>query len=115
MSQRALRVAELIKQEVSQLLHRGLKDPRIGFVTVTDVEVTGDLRNAKIFVSVYGSEEQKQASMEGLRAATGFVRKEVGKYLRLRHTPEMAFYFDQSVEYGAKINTLLEDIKRNEG
>ena len=114
MSQRAKRVGELIKQEISQLLQRGLKDPRVGFVTVTDVDVTGDLRNATVYVSVFGNEKQKRDSMEGLEAATGFIRREVGKYLRLRYTPELAFKFDESIEYGAHINTVLNEIKRNE-
>lgn len=114
MSQRAQRVAEVIKQEISQLLLRGIKDPRIGFVTVTDVEVTGDLRSAKVFVSVFGSEQQKHDSMEGLQAATGFIRREVGKYLKLRHTPELAFKFDESVTYGAHINKVLHELNQDE-
>lgn len=115
MSQRAERVAEMIKQEISQLLHRGLKDPRIGFVTITDVEVTGDLRSAKVFISVYGNDKQKHDSMEGLIAATGFIRRELGKYLKLRFTPELTFKFDESVEYGTRINELITDLKRHDG
>lgn len=115
MSQRAQRVAEMIKQEISQLLHRGLKDPRIGFVTITDVEVTGDLRYAKVYISVYGDEKQKHDSMEGLQAATGFIRREIGKYLKLRLTPELTFKFDESVEYGTRINELITDLKRHDG
>lgn len=114
MSQRAKRVGELIKQEVSQLLQRGLKDPRIGFVTVTDVEVTGDLRNATVYISVFGNDKQKQDTMAGLEAATGFIRREVGKYLHLRYTPELAFKFDESVQYGSHINQILHELKRDE-
>lgn len=115
MSQRAERVAEMIKQEISQLLHRGLKDPRIGFVTITDAEVTGDLRSAKVYISVYGNEKQKHDSMEGLQAATGFIRREIGKFLKLRFTPELTFKFDESVEYGTRINEVITDLKRHNG
>lgn len=114
MSQRAQRVAEMIKQETSNLLLRGLKDPRVGFVTITDVEVTGDLRYAKIYISVYGNEKQKADTMEGLQAANGFIRREIGKFLHLRFTPELTFKFDESVEYGSHINEILSDLKRNE-
>lgn len=114
MSQRSQRVAELIKQEISKLLQRGLKDPRIGFVTVTDVEVTRDLRYAKVYISVLGDENSKQETMKGMNAANGFIRREVGKYLHLRHTPEISFKFDESVEYGAHINRLLHDLKSDE-
>ncbi|AZR72394.1 ribosome-binding factor A [Anoxybacter fermentans] len=115
MSQRARRVAQVIKEEISDLLQRGaIKDPRIGFVTITDVEVSKDLRYAKVFVSVYGDETEIQNTMEGLNAAAGFVRREVGKHLRLRHTPEIIFKFDQSVQYGARINEVLQELKRKE-
>ena len=90
---------------------RNLKDPRVGFVTVTDVEVTGDLRQVKIFVSVYGDEEERKATMEGLKSATGFVRSELGKRIRLRHTPEVSFCFDESIERGARIFSLLREIE----
>ncbi|MCK4258677.1 MAG: 30S ribosome-binding factor RbfA [Halanaerobiales bacterium] len=114
MSQRAERVAEFIKQEISVLIQRGLKDPRIGFVTVTDVEVTRDLRNAKVYISVFGDDEKKNESMKGLKTATGFIRREVGKHLRLRHIPEITFRFDESVQYGAHINELLTGINKTE-
>lgn len=114
MSDRAPRVAELIKQEISRLLQHGLKDPRIGFVTVTDVEVTKDLRYANVYVSVLGEEKSKRDSMIGLEQATGFIRREVGKILHLRHTPEITFKVDESVEYGARINDILQHIKSDE-
>ena len=114
MSQRAERVAELIKQEISKLLQKGLKDPRIGFVTVTGVEVTKDLRNSKVYVSVFGDEQAKRDSMAGLNAANGFIRRELGKHLHLSHTPEIIFKFDKSVEYGAHINQLLHRIKSDQ-
>ncbi|TDX51881.1 30S ribosome-binding factor RbfA [Orenia marismortui] len=106
------RVAELIKQEVSDLLQKEIKDPRIGFVTVTDVEVSGDLRHAKVFVSILNGD--KDQTMEGLAATTGFVRREIGKRIRLRHTPEVIFRYDDSIETGTRIFKILKDIKSDE-
>src|SRR5690606_18592629 len=100
------RVREEIKKEASDIIRR-LKDPRIGFVTVTDVEVSNDLRHVKVFVSIYGDEPAKNGTMEALRKATGFVRTEIGKRIRLRHTPEIHFEFDESIARGARIFELL--------
>ena len=108
---RVHRVAEQIKKEVSQLIQNEIKDPRIGFITVTDVEVTGDLQQATIYISILGSEAQKQDSLLGLKKAEGFIRRELGKRIRLRHTPEISFSFDSSIEYGSKIEKILSDIK----
>ncbi len=113
--QRAYRVREAIKEEISDILKNRLKDPRIGFASVVDVEVSGDLRHAKVFISVLGGEEKKIQTLEGLRSATGFIRSEVGKRIRLRHTPEIVFYLDESIERGVHISKLLEDVKRMEG
>lgn len=107
--QRAQRVGEEIKKEVSEII-REMKDPRIGFVTVVDVEVSNDLRHGKIFVSVYGEEESKKDSLAGLEAATGFIRSELGRRIRLRHTPEILFRLDSSIERGARINQILNEI-----
>ncbi|GAB6098849.1 30S ribosome-binding factor RbfA [Halanaerocella petrolearia] len=109
---RQQRVASLIKEEVSELLQREIKDPRIGFVSVTDVEVSGDLRHAKIFVSILDGD--KEETMEALESATGFVRTEIGKRIRLRHTPEVIFRYDNSIERGTRVFELLEDIKQEE-
>lgn len=110
-TQRADRIGESIKRLVSELLQRRLKDARItGMVSVTDVEVSGDLRHAKVFVSVYGDEAVQKQTMEGLRSATGLVRSEVGKQLSLRFAPEIHFKLDESIERGAKIAQLLQQI-----
>jgi len=91
-SRRVSRVAELIKREVSQMLLYGIKDDReVGMVSVTDVDVSGDLQHAKIFVSIYGTEEAKVETMAGLKSATGYVRSELGQQIRLRRTPEVVF------------------------
>lgn len=98
-----------MKQEIADILMRKIKDPRIGFVTVTDVEVTDDLRNAKVFVSVYGGD--KEASLKGLKSATPFIRSELGKRMRMRFVPELLFRFDATVEQGAHIMELLRTIE----
>jgi len=107
---RMSRVGEEIKKELSVLLQREMKDPRIGFVTVTGVEVTSDLQQAKVFVSIFGNEEQRAASLAGLQKAKGFLRSEIGKRVKLRHVPDLLFKLDESIDYGNKINTLLREI-----
>lgn len=113
-SHRANRVAEQIKKEITQMLREEIKDPRIGFITVTGAEVTPDIRYAKVFVSIYGDDDSKVQSMQALEKAKGFVRSELGKRIRLRYTPEVTFRFDSSIEYGARIMKLLEEVKDTE-
>ncbi|BAZ33294.1 ribosome-binding factor A [Cylindrospermum sp. NIES-4074] len=110
---RVSRVAELIKREVSQMLLNGIKDDRVGsgMVSVTDVAVSGDLQHAKIFVSIYGTDEAKAETMAGLKSATGFVRSEIGARVRLRRTPEVVFIEDNSIERGNKVLALLNQLK----
>lgn len=108
------KIQELIKQEVSNMILRELKDPRIGFATITQVEASGDLRHAKIFVSVMGSEEQKIQTLEGLKSALGFIRSELGKRIRLRHTPEITLQLDATLDYSVKIQELLDKVKKEE-
>lgn len=106
---RVARVAELIKREVSQMLLSGIKDDRVGsgMVSVTDVDLSGDLQHAKVFVSIYGSEEAKAETMAGLKSATGYVRSELGHRIRLRRTPEVVFIEDRSLERGDKVLNLI--------
>jgi ribosome-binding factor A len=108
------RVGEQIKKELSQMIQMELKDPGIGFVTVTGVEVTPDLSQARVFLSVLGSDEQKEATLQALSRAKGFLRTELGKRIRLRHTPDLLFKFDTSIEYGSRIERLLEQINSGE-
>ncbi|PLT31651.1 30S ribosome-binding factor RbfA [Peribacillus deserti] len=114
MSLRANRVGEQMKKELSEIIGRKIKDPRIGFVTVTDVEVTGDLQQAKVYISVLGDEEQRQNTLKGLAKAKGFIRSEIGQRIRLRKTPEIFFEFDESVDYGNRIENLLTQINKEE-
>lgn len=111
---RVARVSELIKREVSQLLFSGIKDERVGMgmVSVTDVDVSGDLQHAKVFVSIYGSDEARSEAMAGLKSATGYVRSELGHRLRLRRTPEIIFVEDRSIERGTKVLSLLNQLSQ---
>ena len=111
---RVRKIQEFIKQEVSNMLLHDLKDPRIGFVTVTGVEVTGDLREARIFVSLFGNDEEKAASLEALNKGKGFVRRELGQRLKIYYTPEISFAEDTSLDYGMHIDGLLKKIHKEE-
>ena len=115
MSGRVKRVAESIKEELGLMLERGeIKDPRIGFVTLTEVEITKDLRHAKVYYSAMGSRKEREQAGEGLDSATGFMRRELGKRMRLKHTPEIEFIFDESVEIGARISKLIHKIHQED-
>ena len=105
------KIQELMKQEISQIILQELKDPRIGFVTVTQVEITGDLRNAKVYVSLMGNEEQIKDCWRGLQSSLGFIRREIGKRIRLRFTPDLTFALDKSLDYSAHIQKLLLKIQ----
>ncbi len=109
---RLQRVSMAIKEEVSDIL-RGFKDPRLGFVSVTDVELSRDARVAKVFVSVLGSREEKDNSLAALRSGAGFVRSELGCRITLRHTPEIIFRLDESIERGSRIQSLLGQLYPN--
>lgn len=111
---RVSRVASLMKREISQLLMSGIKDDRVGtgMVSITEVDVSGDLQHAKVYVSIYGTEEARAATMEGLKAATPYVRSELGQRIRLRRTPEIVFVEDKALERGTRLISLLEQLSR---
>jgi len=111
---RVARVAEVIRREVSQLLMNGIKDDRVGvgMVSITDVDVSGDLQHARIFVSIYGTPEAQAETMLGLKSATPFVRREIGHRLQLRRTPEITFWQDDSIERGSRVVALLAQLDR---
>lgn len=113
MSLRANRVGEQMKKELGEIISRKIKDPRVGFVTITDVQVTGDLQQATVYISVLGDDEQKESTLKGLETAKGFIRSEIGQRIRLRKTPEISFEFDESIQYGNRIETLLKEIKED--
>jgi ribosome-binding factor A len=104
------RVNQLIKEEISILLQRELKDPRLGFVTVTQVDTAKDLSRAKVFVSVLGDDGQWAASLTGLASARGFIRNWLRRHLELRVAPELDFRPDHSMEHAARIQALLRDL-----
>ena len=110
MSKRSEKLAETIHATVSSLLSRGLNDPRIGFVTIIAVEVIDDLSLARIYFTVIGDDDAKKSSEAGLNSAKGFIRKELGRVLTIRHIPELIFKYDHSQEYGNRIDTILREI-----
>ncbi|MBV9230627.1 MAG: 30S ribosome-binding factor RbfA [Chloroflexi bacterium] len=108
------KLAELIAAELSDLLRTRIKDPRVGFASITHVEVSGDFRHAKIFVSVMGSQQEKEETMKGLKHATGFLRHELATRLVLRYMPEIVFKLDTSIEEGARILDLIRQVEQEE-
>ncbi len=112
-SRRVSRVSSLIKREVSQMLLFDIKDDRVGagMVSVTDVNLSGDLQHATIFVSIYGTEEAKLETMQGLKSSEGYVRKELAQRIRLRRAPEVTFSEDHGIERGNKMLNLLNRIR----
>ncbi|EGS36713.1 30S ribosome-binding factor RbfA [Megasphaera sp. UPII 135-E] len=111
---RIRKVQEFIKQEVSDIILHDIKDPRLGFVTVTDAKITGDLREATIYVSLFGKETQKKETLQVLQRSAGYFRSEVGKRLGIRYTPSITFEEDTSLDYGMKIDQLLRDVDKKE-
>jgi ribosome-binding factor A len=113
---RSDRVGQEIQAAIAHLLTRGqLRDPRIGFITITGVKVSPDLRVARVYYSMIGSPEERAATQEGLDAAKGFVRREVSSAVKLRVSPEIYFAFDESLTEGDKIERLLREVKEKEG
>ena len=102
-----------VQRELSKVISQEMKDPRIDPMTsVIAVEVTPDLKQAKVYVSVLGSDEKKQATLEGLKSATPFIRKHLASTINLRNTPELRFYMDESIEYGVSMSKLIDDVSK---
>lgn len=113
---RSNRVGEEIKKELSLMIRDEMKDPRIkGLISITHVEVTNDLRYAKVYISIMATPEEKTLTLQTLEKAAGYLRSELAKRLQIRFTPELLFKFDDSIEYGAKINEILSGINKKEG
>lgn len=112
MSRRTGRMAEAIKHEVASIMQKDLKDPRVGFASITNVEVSGDRRCAKIFVSVMGDDLKTQETIVALKNACGFVRTELSKRLKARYTPEITFELDQSISHGVRIMEVLKGLEQ---
>ncbi len=112
---RIVRISEEIKREISAIIQSELKDPRLSrLISVTSVNVTKDLRYAKVYVSIMGNDEEKKNALEGLKSAAGFIRREVGHRIQLRYTPEVQFELDNSIEHGAYISKLINDAVKHE-
>ncbi|MGD2144739.1 MAG: 30S ribosome-binding factor RbfA [Anaerolineae bacterium] len=104
------RVSELVHVRLSSLLERRIKDPRLDLVTITDVVVTPDASRADVYFSTLGGEEAREEAQEGLDSAAGWLRRELGRHLRLRHTPRLVFHYDRSVERGERISAILDEL-----
>ncbi|MFQ5443738.1 MAG: 30S ribosome-binding factor RbfA [Nitrospinales bacterium] len=105
---RSERIQELLLEEISLLIQKGLKDPRIGFATVSKIEVSENLKHAKVFISIIGDEKEKEETLEGLNSAKGYIRNALGKNLCLRYIPQLDFKMDNTMEYLDKINKLIK-------
>ena len=112
---RADRVSDLLKEEISQMLLKEVKDPHIGFITITGVEVSRDLHAAKVFYTILGDEKQTSESAQALDRVSHFIKRQLGKRLRMRYIPDIIFRYDHSLEYGAKIDNILDHLKDYEG
>ena len=111
---RAERVGEQMKQEIMDIVNNKVKDPRVGFLTITDVELTNDLSHAKIFLTVLGSDKEVENTFKALEKATGFIKSELGSSMRLRIIPDLTFEYDESIEYGNKIERMLQDLHKKD-
>lgn len=112
-NKRPERVADLLQREIADILFRRVKDPRVALVTVTAIEVSRDLQNATLFFCLTGTSDPaaQETALEGLNKAKGFIRQELGKRLRLRYVPQLAFRYDTSLDYGAKIERILKELQ----
>lgn len=112
--ERAIRVARVVKAEIADLLTKGVKDPRVGFVSIMGVRMSPDLRYANVYVSMYGSDKEKKSSLIGLRNSAGWIRKQLGKKLRLRLTPEVRFFEDKSLEEVFHLEEVFKELHEDD-
>jgi ribosome-binding factor A len=106
------RVAEAIKEEISRIVRERVSDPRIGFLSVTKVEITPDLKSAKIFISVLGNKIDREKTFEGLKSASSFIRGQLGNSLDMRHVPEISFVHDKSIERASRVLNIMYKLER---
>lgn len=113
--QRLNRISEELKKEISMIIMNELKDPRISAMcSIVSVETTPDLKYAKVYVSIFGSKEEKENTLKGLKNASGFIRRKLGDVMKIRYLPEIHFVMDESIEHGAKIAEILNEINKKE-
>jgi len=111
---RADRVGDAIRREISEMLIRGIKDPRVASVTITRVQISDDLRVARVYFSVIGSETDRKKSIDGLNSAKGYIKREMGRRVQLRYVPDLVFEYDPSLEYADHINRLIKNLQHEE-
>ncbi|BFL67987.1 MULTISPECIES: 30S ribosome-binding factor RbfA [Staphylococcus] len=111
---RAERVGEQMKQEIMDIVNNKVKDPRVGFLTITDVELTNDLSHAKVYLTVLGSNKEIDNTFKALEKAKGFIKSELGSRMRLRIIPDLTFEYDKSIEYGNKIERMIQDLHKED-
>ena len=115
MSRRTLRLNRAIQQEISRLIEKDMKDPRLaGVVSITEVSISEDMRHVRVYVSVMGDADAQTQTMEGFKAASGFIRKEVSTNLRMRHAPEFSFEYDNSIERGAAVLQIIDQVAKSD-
>jgi len=114
-STRQQKVAKVLKEELSRIFREEMNDPRMGFVSITDITVTPDMHTAHVYVSVFGEPEEQTATITALEHARGFLRTTLGREVNMRYTPELVFHLDRSIERGARIFELLNELKTEEG
>lgn len=111
---RLSKLSEQIKKEISNIIQNDIKDPRVPILTsIIHIDVTKDLRYAKVYVSIFGDEEKKVKCIEGLKSAAGYIRKEVGSRMNIRYIPELIFEIDRSIDYGMHIDKVIKEMKKN--
>ena len=113
-STRQQRMGSLLKEELSRIIREEMNDPRVGFISITEVKVTADLHTAYVYVSIYGSAEEQQATLSALESARKFLRGQLAKAVEMRYTPELVFHHDKSIERGARIFELLHEIEKTD-
>ncbi len=111
---RAERVGEQMKQELMDIINNKLKDPRVGFLTITEVQPTNDLSLAKVYFTVLGNDKERENTFKGLEKATGFLKTEIAQRMRLRIVPDLQFEYDESIDYGNRIERLIQDLHRKD-
>jgi ribosome-binding factor A len=111
---RSQRIAEQIRRELAELIRLEVKDPRVGFITLTDVEITPDYAHAKVFFTSMAGEQGVDDILAGLRRASGFLRRELGRRIRIHTTPELHFHYDKSVEQGSRLSQLIDEVVRED-
>lgn len=111
---RSQRVAEAIKKRMGEIIVRRLKDPRVGLVSVTRVEVSADLKQARIFVSIYGDKENQEKTIEALESAKGFIRQEIGRGMKIRYLPKISFWMDSSIEDSFRLKEILDSLPQGQ-